>query len=112
MHNSARLVKGPSRSQLLMNPQDLASRGLKDGASVRVRSRSGEVVVLVEATEEMMPGVVSLPHGWGHHRQGTRLGVAQAHAGASNNDLTDETWLDQVSGNAALNGVPVTVEAA
>lgn len=112
MHNSARLVKGPVRHQLLMNPQDLASRGLADGATVRVRSRSGEVVVEVEATEEMMQGVVSLPHGWGHHRKGTRLGVAEAHAGASNNDLTDETWLDQVSGNAALNGVPVTVEAA
>ncbi len=112
MHNSERLVKGPARHQLLMHPQDLASRGLRDGAAVRVRSRAGEVVVEVAATDEVMPGVVSLPHGWGHHRSGTRLGVAQAHAGASNNDLTDETWLDRVSGNAALNGVPVTVEAA
>ena len=56
-----------------------------------------------------MQGVVSLPHGWGHHREGTRLGIASAHAGASSNDLTDETFLD-ISGNAALNGVPVTVE--
>ena len=112
MHNSPRLVKGPIRSQLLMHPQDLAARGLADGAEVRVRSRSGEVVVAVASSDEVMPGVVSLPHGWGHHRPGTMLGVAQAHAGASNNDLTDETWLDQVSGNAALNGVPVTVEAA
>jgi hypothetical protein len=60
----------------------------------------------------MMPGVVSLPHGWGHTREGTRLSVARAHAGVSNNDLTDETFLDELSGNAALNGVPVTVEAA
>jgi anaerobic selenocysteine-containing dehydrogenase len=112
MHNSARLVKGPARHQLLMHPQDLEARGLADGASVRIRSRSGEVVVAVASSDEVMPGVVSLPHGWGHHRPGTMLGVAQAHAGASNNDLTDETWLDQVSGNAALNGVPVTVEAA
>jgi anaerobic selenocysteine-containing dehydrogenase len=112
MHNSARLVKGPARHQLLMHPRDLQARGLADGAEVRVRSRAGEVVVEVASTDEVMPGVVSLPHGWGHHRPGVRLGVAQAHAGASNNDLTDETWLDQVSGNAALNGVPVTVEAA
>jgi anaerobic selenocysteine-containing dehydrogenase len=112
MHNSARLVKGPARHQLLMHPQDLAARGLSDGAPVRVRSRSGEIVVEVEASEEVMPGVVSLPHGWGHSREGIRLGVAQKHAGASNNDLTDETYLDRVSGNAALNGVPVTVEAA
>jgi anaerobic selenocysteine-containing dehydrogenase len=112
MHNSERLVKGPARHQLLMHPEDLASRGLADGAPVRVRSRAGEVVVEVAASDEMMPGVVSLPHGWGHHRSGIRLGVAQAHAGASSNDLTDETWLDRVSGNAALNGVPVTVEAA
>ena len=112
MHNSERLVKGPSRHQLLMHPQDLGARGLKDGATVRIRSRTGEVVVEVASSDEVMPGVVSLPHGWGHHRQGTRMGVAEAHAGASNNDLTDETWLDRVSGNAALNGVPVTVEAA
>ncbi|MDE0855731.1 MAG: hypothetical protein OSA97_15055, partial [Nevskia sp.] len=73
---------------------------------------TGEVVVEVAASDSVMPGVVSLPHGWGHGREGVRLGVAQAHAGASNNDLTDETYLDRVSGNAALNGVPVTVEAA
>ncbi len=112
MHNSARLVKGPLRHQLLMHPQDLACRGLKSGSTVRIRSRAGEVVVEVASSDEVMPGVVSLPHGWGHDRAGTRLGVAQAHAGASNNDLTDETYLDRLSGNAALNGVPVTVEAA
>jgi len=112
MHNSARLVKGPARHQLLMHPQDLARRGLKDGSPVRIRSRAGEVVVEVESSDEVMPGVVSLPHGWGHDRAGTRMGVAQAHAGASNNDLTDETYLDRLSGNAALNGVAVTVEAA
>ena len=112
MHNSNRLVKGPSRHQLLMHPQDLAQRGLADGARVKVRSRAGEVVVEVEASDEVMPGVVSLPHGWGHSREGIRLGVAQSHPGASSNDLTDEHELDRVSGNAVLNGVPVTVEAA
>jgi len=65
----------------------------------------------VTSSDDMMPGVVSLPHGWGHHRVGTRLGIAEAHAGISNNDLTDETFLD-ISGNAALNGVPVSVERA
>ena len=112
MHNSTRLVKGPARHRLLMNPQDLAARGLRDGAPVRVSSRVGQIVVEVEACEDMMPGVVSLPHGWGHTREGVRLSVASTHAGVSNNDLTDETFLDGVSGNAALNGVPVTVEAA
>ncbi|MDR3417582.1 MAG: molybdopterin-dependent oxidoreductase [Nevskia sp.] len=111
LHNSQRLVKGPARHQLLMHPQDLAQRGLADGVRVRVRSRVGEVVVEVASSEDMMRGVVSLPHGWGHHYQDTRLSVAREHPGASNNDLTDETCLD-VSGNAALNGVAVTVEAA
>jgi anaerobic selenocysteine-containing dehydrogenase len=112
MHNSTRLVKGPARNRLLMNPQDLSVRGLSDGAPVCVRSRVGEIVIEVEACEDMMPGVVSLPHGWGHSRDGVRLRVASEHAGVSNNDLTDETFLDELSGNAALNGVPVTVEAA
>jgi len=58
-----------------------------------------------------MPGTVSLPHGWGHDREGTRLGIAALHPGVSANDLTDERYLDVVSGNAALNGVPVTVSA-
>lgn len=112
MHNSHRLVKGNPRHQLLMHPDDASSRGLKDGSTVRVRSRVGEIQVEVQASSEMMPGVVSLPHGWGHNRGGTRLGIADAHAGASNNDLTDEQFLDVLSGNAALNGVPVQVEAA
>ncbi len=112
MHNSLRLVKGPVRNRLLMHPDDLAARGLRDGATVRVASRVGAVDVEVEASDTMMPGVVSLPHGWGHDRAGTRIGIAEAHAGVSPNDLTDELLLDPVSGNAALNGVPVTVAAA
>jgi anaerobic selenocysteine-containing dehydrogenase len=111
MHNSHRLVKGEARHQLLMHPDDLGSRGLIDGERVSVRSRVGEIVVEVKASDEMMPGAVSLPHGWGHDRKGIRLGIAAAHAGASNNDLTDETVLD-ISGNAALNGVLVSVQRA
>ncbi|HEY0503729.1 MAG TPA: molybdopterin-dependent oxidoreductase [Lysobacter sp.] len=112
MHNYQRLVKGQPRHQLLMHPIDLAHRRLQDGDRVRVRSRVGEIVVEVAASEDMMPGVVSLPHGWGHDRDGTRIGIAQQHAGASNNDLTDDQRLDGISGNAALNGVAVEVEAA
>ncbi len=112
MHNSQRLVKGPVRNRLLMHPADLAARGLLDGAKVRVASRVGAVEIEVESSDSMMPGVVSLPHGWGHDRAGTRMGIAEAHAGVSPNDLTDELRLDPVCGNAALNGVPVTVAAA
>ncbi|WP_141798286.1 molybdopterin-dependent oxidoreductase [Nocardioides sp. SLBN-35] len=108
MHNTERLTRGKARHQLLMNPSDLASRGLADGAVVTVRSRVGEVKVEVASTEDVMPGVVSLPHGYGHGRTGARLGVAAGVAGVSINDLTDPDRLD-VSGNAALSGVPVTV---
>ncbi|MCO7596807.1 MULTISPECIES: molybdopterin oxidoreductase family protein [Pseudomonas] len=112
MHNFHRLVKGKPRHQLLMHPQDLQARGLADGQWVRIRSRTGELEVQVQASEEMMPGVVSLPHGYGHGRQGAQLRIASSQPGVSANDLTDEHLLDAVSGNAVLNGVPVHVEAA
>ncbi|MBG6742298.1 molybdopterin oxidoreductase family protein [Pseudomonas aeruginosa] len=112
MHNYHRLVKGKPRHQLLMHPRDLEGRGLVDGQRVLVRSRVGSVEVEVAASSEMMPGVVSLPHGWGHARPGVQLAIARAQAGASANDLTDERHLDLLSGNAALNGLPVEVEAA
>ncbi|MBC9249998.1 dehydrogenase [Pseudomonas alcaligenes] len=112
MHNYQRLVKGKPRHQLLMHPQDMAGRGLSDGQRVRVQSRVGEIEVEAVASDEMMPGVVSLPHGWGHARPGVQMGIASAQPGASANDLTDDRQLDAVSGNAALNGVPVRVEAA
>ncbi len=112
MHNYHRLIKGKPRHQLLMHPQDLASRGLADGQWVRVHSRVGVVEVEVAASDEMMAGVVSLPHGWGHARPGVQMAIASAQPGASANDLTDERQLDALSGNAALNGVPVRVEAA
>ncbi|CAM3851870.1 Assimilatory nitrate reductase catalytic subunit [Pseudomonas reidholzensis] len=112
MHNFHRLVKGKPRHQLLMHPADLQQRQLTDGQWVRIRSRTGVVEVQVQASEDMMPGVVSLPHGYGHGRQGARLQIADAQPGVSANDLTDEHLRDAVSGNAALNGVPVHVEAA
>ncbi|HDS1736542.1 molybdopterin oxidoreductase family protein [Pseudomonas sp. BP8] len=112
MHNFHRLVKGKPRHQLLMHPHDLQQRQLTDGQWVRIHSRTGVVEVQVQASEDMMPGVVSLPHGYGQGRQGARLQIAGAQPGVSVNDLTDERLRDAVSGNAALNGVPVRVEAA
>jgi len=112
MHNYHRLVKGKPRHQLLMHPDDLASRGLGDGQRVRVSSRVGVIEVEVLASLDMMKGVVSLPHGWGHARPGVQMTIASSQPGSSANDLTDECQLDELSGNAALNGVPVTVVAA
>ncbi|SFF39672.1 Anaerobic selenocysteine-containing dehydrogenase [Fontimonas thermophila] len=112
MHNVQRLVKGKPRHQLLMHPADLAARGLVDGQRVCVRSRVGSLEVDVQATEDIMPGVVSLPHGWGHARPGVQQRIAQAHPGQSVNDLTDDRYFDRLSGNAALNGIAVTVTAA
>ncbi len=112
MHNYHRLVKGKPRHQLLMHPDDLASRQLSDGQRVRVSSRIGMIEVEVVASVDMMPGVVSLPHGWGHGRPGVQMTIASGQPGASANDLTDERQVDELSGNAALNGVPVQVAAA
>jgi anaerobic selenocysteine-containing dehydrogenase len=110
-HNAERLTRGRPRHQLLMHPDDLAARGLADGSPVTVRSRVGSVTVEVAATDDMMPGVVSLPHGYGHRDAGTRMRHAATVEGVSVNDLTDPELLD-LSGNAALNGVPVTVGPA
>ena len=110
-HNSTRLTRGKPRHQLLMHPDDLASRGIEDGALVTVSSRVGCVRVEVVGTDDMMPGVVSLPHGYGHRVDGTRLRNASKLPGVSINDLTDPDLVD-LSGNAALSGVAVTVETA
>lgn len=109
MHNVPRLVKGKERCTLLMHPDDAAARQLADGQIVAVASRVGQVELPVEISQTMMPGVVSMPHGWGHGRDATRLSVAQAHPGVSINDLTDECELDDLTGNAAFNGTAVTV---
>jgi len=112
MHNSERLVKGRDRCTLLMHPEDAASRSLTDGQAVSVRSRVGVLRVALQVSADMMPGVVCMPHGWGHHREGTRLRVAEAHAGASLNDLTDEERVDALCGTAAFSGTPVEVTPA
>jgi anaerobic selenocysteine-containing dehydrogenase len=108
LHNTERLTRGKPRHQLLMHPKDLAERGIEDGAVVRVSSRVGSVDVEVSSVDDVMPGVVSLPHGYGHQVGGTGMRHAATVAGVSINNLTDPERLD-VSGNAALNGVPVTV---
>jgi anaerobic selenocysteine-containing dehydrogenase len=111
MHNSHRLIKGKPRWQLLMHPQDLAAHQLQDQSQVRIQSRVGEVQTQVVASDEVMPGVVSLPHGWGHKRDGVSMEIAREQGGVSCNDLTDDKLIDQASGNSALNGVPVRVFA-
>ena len=93
----------------MIHPDDAAERGVENGETVSVESRVGRIELPAEVTDAVMPGVVSIPHGWGHGRQGTRLEVARAHAGASINDLTDELLLDELTGNAALSGVSVRV---
>jgi anaerobic selenocysteine-containing dehydrogenase len=109
MHNSRRLVKGRSRCTLMIHPDDAAARGLEDGAVAVVASRAGELSIPVEVTDTLMPGVVSIPHGWGHHREGTGWSTAEEHAGVSVNDITDDRFIDRLSGTSALNGVPVEV---
>ena len=109
MHNYRRLVKGKNRCTLLMHPGDMARRDIPESGLVTVSSRVGAVQVAVEASEDMMPGVVSLPHGFGHDREGIRMGIARDHAGVSCNDITDDLALDALSGNAAINGVLVSV---
>ena len=112
MHNTERLTGGRPRHQLLMHPDDLAARGLTDGALVRVAvARSARSRSRCSATDDMMPGVVCLPHGYGHRPPASGWRNAREVPGVSINDLTDPERLD-VSGNAALSGVPVTVTAA
>ena len=109
MHNAPRLMRGPDRCTLIVHPLDAEHRGIATGDGVEVRSRVGAVTVPAEVSDAVMPGVVCLPHGFGHGRSGVHLKVAAAKPGASINDLTDQDRLDELTGNAALSGVPVEV---
>ena len=109
MHNLELLVSGPERCTLQVHPDDAERLGLADGGAARVENRAGALEATVEVTDAVMPGVVSLPHGWGHDAPGARLGVAAAHAGVNANVLADEGLVDAISGNAVLNGIPVAV---
>ncbi|MFQ5514288.1 MAG: molybdopterin oxidoreductase family protein [Myxococcota bacterium] len=111
LHNLPRLARGPMRCTLQIHPDDATRLGLTDGGSARVHSRVGSVEAAVEITDAIRPGVVSLPHGWGHDHDGTRMQVAVLRPGVNSNRLADEQVLDPLSGNAVLNGIPVSVEA-
>jgi anaerobic selenocysteine-containing dehydrogenase len=112
MHNAPSLVKGPDRSSLLMNPEDASARGLRTGDHVRVEGRAGAVEVRLEVTPAVQPGVVSLPHGFGHAVARDTLRVAGAVAGANMNAVTDDALVEPLTGTAVLSGVPVSVSRA
>jgi anaerobic selenocysteine-containing dehydrogenase len=112
MHNLPMLEKGPFRCTLLVSPTDARRYALEDGGMARVSSEAGSLLVPVEVTDAMMPGVVSIPHGWGHDRPDARLRVAARRPGVNSNVLTSERDLDPLSGTAVLNGIPVRVEPA
>jgi len=112
MHNVPVLVKGKDRCTLLIHPDDAGRAGITDGSLARVSSEAGSIEVAAEVSDEMMPGVVCLPHGWGHDQEGTRLSIAREHAGVNNNLLAPGEFVDTLSGNAAVNGIPVEVVPA
>ncbi len=111
MHHSYRLIKGKNPCELMINPTDAEARGITAENLVSVTSRTGQIQMPVIITDEMMPGVVCMPHLWGHNRPGTRQRVANANPGVSMNDLTDVTGFDALTNNAIVNGVPVKVES-
>jgi anaerobic selenocysteine-containing dehydrogenase len=111
MHNIEVLVKGTPRCTLHVHPDDAHRLGLADGGVARVSSRVGTVDASVEVTDAIRPGVVSLPHGWGHGQPGTRLRVAAERAGVNSNVLADHEAMDPLSGTSVLNGIPVEVVA-
>ena len=111
MHNSARLAKGPARCTLLIHPDDAAARGLAEGGIAKVSTGRGAIDLPIEISDEIMPGVVSVPHGFGHGRAGIRLRVASVTPGESINDILDPALIDELSGTSALTGQRVTVAA-
>ena len=112
MHNLPVLAKGPMRCTAMVHPADAARLGLSHGGQARIATARASLQVQVEVSDEMMPGVVSLPHGWGHDLPGARLQVAAQRPGANLNALLDDRWRDPLSGNAVLGGMPVTLQAA
>jgi anaerobic selenocysteine-containing dehydrogenase len=109
-HNSYRLIKGKNQVTLQIHPQDADSLNIKNGETVIVRSTTGEVQIETEVYDDMMQGVVSIPQGWGHNHKNTRMNTAAQNPGISINSLTDDTRVDELTGNAAFNGTPVCIE--
>jgi anaerobic selenocysteine-containing dehydrogenase len=112
LHNLPGLMRGRDRSTLLIHPDDAASRGLESGKRATVTTSAGSVEATVEVSDEIRAGVVSLPHGWGHTVEGVRARVASSHDGPNTNVLIPGDAVDEPSGNAAVNGVPVEVVPA
>jgi anaerobic selenocysteine-containing dehydrogenase len=112
MHNVDVLVKGKERCTLHVNPADAKRCGIVDGTAVLVASPSGQVKLPAEVTDAIMPGVVSIPHGWGHDSEGAALRIAQRRPGVNSNVLAGTDLFDPLSGNAVLNGIPVTLTPA
>ena len=112
MHNLPVLAKGAYRCTALINPQDAARLGLSEGAMAHVNNGARQITVQVELSGDMMPGVVSLPHGWGHDLPGTQLAIASERPGVNLNALLDENLRDPLSGNAVLSGIAITMASA
>ena len=112
LHNSKRLGGGSRRCTALIHPEDAERNQISDGDLCKVSSRVGEVEVPAEVTDDMMPGTISIPHGWGHHQNDIALDVAASQPGVSVNVLTDDKFYDKLTGNAGLNGVPVSISKA
>ena len=112
MHNLPTLAKGPNRCKLLVHPADAARYGLGNGTLAEISGNGQSLLVPVELSEDMMPGVVSLPHGWGHNVEGARLGLASRNPGVNVNALIPEGTRDPLSGNSVLNGVAISLRAA
>ncbi len=112
LHNLPLLAKGPFRCTMQIHPEDADRLGLEEGAMASVRGKNGAVEVVTERTDDMMPGVVCIPHGFGHNQQGANLRVASERPGVNSNLLADDSFFDPLSGNAILNGIPVSVSAA
>ncbi|HQU83870.1 MAG TPA: molybdopterin-dependent oxidoreductase [Pyrinomonadaceae bacterium] len=109
LHNSEVLVKGKNRCTLLINKTDAETLNLQSGQNVKVASRTGEIEIPLEITDSIAQGVVSIPHGYGHGREGVRLETAKKHSGVSINDLTDHLLIDELTGNAAFSNVKVKI---
>ena len=110
MHNSYRMVKGKERCIALVNVEDAQKYDLQDGNLIKVLSKVGEISISINVTENIKPGIISIPHGWGHVFAETKLSIANKHAGVNINILMDENAIDELSGNAVLAGVPIRIE--
>ena len=112
MHNLPKLVSGPERCTVLVSPADAERLGVVDGEAAVVTSAGGEIELTAQVTDAMMPGVVSIPHGWGHDLDGVEMAVAKAHAGSNVNRLGDSGIVEPLTGTAVLNGIPVELAPA